>query len=462
MSFYSQIRNYTMSQVVNAMLGMIGNSSDENIIKYTYLAEKLAKKDYYIDAIRQVRAMFEDGHPMLEASKRVIRETHPNVRRKLVESFFVNQLLVGTNKRKQFQEDNAGLYPPGLFVISPSMKCNLNCFGCYAGSYKKADELTFDEIDDVLNQMKEMGVHLCVVSGGEPFFRKDMLDIFEKHSDNAFMVYTHGGLLDEKMVARLAELGNVMPCISIEGFEEETDLRRGKGHYATVMHAMDLMRDAGLLFGFSCTATSKNIDTITSDRYIDLMVEKGCHLGWYFSYVPIGREPNIELMPSPEQRSYLREKVVEFRNTRPIVVADFWNDGPLVGGCIGGGRKYFHVNSRGDIEPCVFCHFAVDNIRTTRIKDALMSRLFTTMRERQKDNKNLLTPCMLIDKPDIVREAVLASGARPTHKGAEALITDLAEDIDRYAADYCAIADKTWAKMCACKSAGDKTHACTS
>jgi len=461
MSFYSQIRNYTVSQVVSMMLGMVGNSSDENIIKYTYLAEKLAKKDYYINAIREARAMFEQGHPMLEAAKRVLRESHPNVRRKLVETFIVNQLLLGTNKRKEFQDNNGGLYPPGLFVISPSMKCNLKCFGCYAGSYTKADELTFDEIDDVLNQMKEMGVHLCVVSGGEPFFRRDMLDIFEKHSDTAFMVYTHGGLLDEKLVGRLAEIGNVMPCISIEGFREETDARRGEGHFDTIMHAMDLMREAGLLFGFSCTATSKNFDTIMSDAYIDMLVEKGCHLGWFFTYVPIGREPNIELMPSPRQREALRERVIEIRNTRPMLVADFWNDGPLVGGCIGGGRKYFHVNSRGDIEPCVFCHFAVDNIRTTRIKDALMSRLFVTMRERQKDNKNLLTPCMLIDKPEIVREAVLVSGARPTHTGAEALITDLAGDIDRYASEYCAIADRNWEKMCTCKSPDGKTHACS-
>lgn len=464
MNYYSQFKNFTMTQVINTMLGMVGNSSDENLIRFTYLAEKLAKKDYYINAVRQTREMFINGHPVLEVAKRIIRDTRPNVRKKLVETFIINQLLVGTNKRKAFQDQPDGFYPPGLFVISPSMRCNLNCFGCYAGSYRKGDELTFDEIDSVLNQMKEMGVHLCVVSGGEPFFRKDMLDIFRKHSDTSFMVYTHGGLLDEKLVGEIAETGNVMPCISIEGFEDETDARRGKGHFKTVMHAMDLMKNAGLLFGFSCTATRRNMDIITSERYIDMLVEKGCHAGWFFSYVPIGREPNIDLMPTPGQRDMLRNKVIEFRNKKPIILADFWNDGPLVGGCIAGGRKYFHINSRGDIEPCVFCHFAVDNIRTTSIKDALKSRLFTSIRESQKQNTNLLTPCMLIDKPGIIREAVLSSGARPTHPGAEALITDLAEDIDRYSEEYCRIADAAWSRMqaekgCACKSSRECTNA---
>jgi MoaA/NifB/PqqE/SkfB family radical SAM enzyme len=460
MNYYQQFKNYTMTQVVDAMLAMLGNSSDENLVRFTYLAEKLAKKDYYVNTIRRIRRMFLDGHPSLAVAKKILKETHPNVRKKLLTAFIINQLLIGTNKRKAYLDQGGGFYPPGLFVISPSMRCNLNCFGCYAGSYDKKGELTFDEIDGVLNQMKEMGVHFCVVSGGEPFFRKDMLDIFEKHGDVAFLVFTHGGLLDRKLVTRVAELGNVLPCISIEGYEEETDARRGRGHFAKVMQAMDLLKEAGVIFGFSCTATRANHETITSDRYVDMLIEKGCSVGWYFSYVPVGREPNIALMPTPVQRGGLRDAVWRFRDTKPILVADFWNDGHLVGGCIAGGRKYFHINANGDIEPCVFCHFAVDNIRNTSIKDALMSPLFTTIRERQKGNKNRLTPCMLIDKPEISREAVLLSGARPTHPGAERLLTDLAEDIDRYSEGYCSLADPLWARMCAEKEAGKEMHAC--
>ncbi len=458
MSYFEQIKNYTITQAADALLGIIGNSSDENLIRFTYLAEKFAKKDHYVRAIRSIRQMFMDGHPSLQVAKKILRDTHPNVRKRLVKTFIVGQMLVGTNRRKAFQDEGGGFYPPGLYVISPSMRCNLNCFGCYAGSYNRTDELSFDEVDGVINQMKEMGVFFCVVSGGEPFFRKDLLKIFEKHDDVAFLVFTHGGLLDEKKVREVAELGNVLPCISVEGFEEETDARRGKGHFRKVMRAMDLLKDAGVLFGFSCTATRKNFDTITSERYYDLMIEKGCTVGWFFSYIPIGREPNMELMPTPVQRSALRETVWRMRRTKPILLADFWNDGHVVGGCLAGGRKYLHINAHGDIEPCVFCHFAVDNIRRTKIKDALMSPFFRTIRERQKTNKNMLTPCMMIDKPGFIREAVLASGARATHEGAEKILTDLAKDLDRYSEEYCGIADIVWEKMKAEKEASEGVY----
>ncbi|HEY3346422.1 MAG TPA: radical SAM protein [Nitrospirota bacterium] len=447
MNYYKQFKNYTMTQVVDAMVGMLGNSSDENLIRLTYLAEKMAKKDYYISTIRMIRGLFEQGHPSLQVAKKIIRETHPNVRKKLVNAFIINQALLGTNKRKAFQDEGGGFYPPGFFVISPSMKCNLNCFGCYAGSYKKTAELTFGEVDSVLSQMKEMGVHFCVVSGGEPFFREDLLDIYAKHSDTAFLVFTHGGLLDEKMVARVAELGNVLPCISIEGTEEETDARRGPGHYQKVMKAMDMLKSAGVLFGFSCTATSRNIDAITSPEYIDLMVEKGCTLGWFFSYIPIGREPKVELMPSPEQRDRLREFVWNTRNEKPILLADFWNDGHLVNGCLAGGRRYFHVNANGDVEPCVFCHFAVDNIRQSTIKQALMSPLFRSIREKVKSNPNPLRPCIIIDNPEVLREVVLESGARFTHEGAEKVLTDLAPHLDAYSDCYAKFGDSAWKKV---------------
>ena len=42
---------------------------------------------------------------------------------------------------------------------------------------------------------------------------------------------------------------------------------------------------------------------------------------------------------------------------------DFWNDGIYTKGCIPGGKRYFHINARGDAEPCAFVHFAVDNVK---------------------------------------------------------------------------------------------------
>jgi len=160
--------------------------------------------------------------------------------------------------------------------------------------------------------------------------------------------------------------------------------------------------------------------------------------------VPVGRKPDPELMPTPEQRDLLRRTVIGYRATKPMLFVDFWNDGPMISGCLAGGRKYFHINANGDIEPCVFCHFAVDNIRRTSLRDALASPLFRKIREKQGEHDNLLRPCMLIDHPDAGRELFASEGAYATHEGADEIFTDLADSMDDYSRKYGEIADEAW------------------
>jgi len=221
---------------------MATNSSDDALIRMTHLMEK----DYYKERIRWIRSLIRDKHPSIEFPRRILRDLHPNQRDKWVSNLLINHLLNGTNKRKEWS-DRHGYYPPSTVVISPTMRCNLNCYGCYAGDYNKSLELSLDEVDSVLLQMKEMGVYFAVISGGEPFYMEGIFDLFKKHSDMAFLVFTHGGLIDEKMVVKLTEVGNVMPAFSLEGYEQETDERRGPGHFKKVMLAMDLLREGGFL-----------------------------------------------------------------------------------------------------------------------------------------------------------------------------------------------------------------------
>jgi MoaA/NifB/PqqE/SkfB family radical SAM enzyme len=212
------------------------------------------------------------------------------------------------------------------------------------------------------------------------------------------------------------------------------------------MEAMDLLKGAGLSFCGSFTQTSRNTHIITSDEYMEMLLEKGCFALWLFSYVPVGRNPELELMPTPEQRDLMRRRTIDFRATKPMLMIDFWNDGPMISGCIAGGRKYIHVNANGDVEPCVFCHYAVDNIRRTSLKDALGSPLFRKIRARQGEHDNLLTPCMLIDHPDVGRELFSSEGVYPTHEGAQTIFTDLADAMDDYSRRYSEIADPAWEK----------------
>ena len=437
------LKNYTREKVLSYLLSMATNSSDETLIKMTHLMELIPKKVYYKDRIRWIRGMIRDKHPSIEFPRRILRDLHPNQRDKWISNLAINHLLNGTNKRKEWADRN-GFYPPSTVVISPTMRCNLSCYGCYAGDYEKSLELSLDELDSVLNQLKEMGIYFAVISGGEPFYMKGIFEIFRKHSDMAFLVFTHGGLIDKQMVEQLTEVGNVMPAFSLEGYEHETDERRGAGHFKKVMRAMDLLREGGLSFCGSFTHSRKNTDIITNPRYIDMLLSKGVFAMWLFSYVPVGRKPDPELMPTPDQRDLLRRTVIDYRATKPMLFVDFWNDGPMISGCLAGGRKYFHINANGDIEPCVFCHFAVDNIRRTSLRDALASPLFHKIRQKQGEHDNLLRPCMLIDHPEAGRELFASEGAYATHEGADEIFTGLADSMDDYARRYSVIADEAW------------------
>ncbi|BDV41281.1 radical SAM protein [Geotalea uraniireducens] len=437
------LKNYSTEKIVSLLLSLATNASTENLARMTYLMELIPKKDYYKERIRWIRQLIRENHPSIAFPRRILKELHPNQRDKWITNLAVNHLLSGTNKRKAWQE-REGYYPPSTVVISPTMKCNLSCYGCYAGDYGKSLELSLDEIDSVLRQIKEMGIYFAVISGGEPFFKKDIFEIFRKHSDMAFLVFTHGGLIDERLVEQLIEVGNVMPAFSLEGYEKETDERRGPGHFKKVMRAMDLLRENGLSFCGSFTQTSKNTEIITSDEYIDMLVAKGVFALWLFTYVPVGREPDLQLMATPEQRDLLRRRTIDFRAGKPMLFVDFWNDGPIISGCIAGGRKYFHINANGDIEPCVFCHFAVDNIRRTTLREALNSPLFRTIRDVQGRHDNLLRPCMLIDHPDVGRELFRSEGAYATHEGADAIFGPLGAEMDDYARRYSELAEPAW------------------
>jgi MoaA/NifB/PqqE/SkfB family radical SAM enzyme len=442
MGYSSRLKKISLIKFTTHALSLLSGGSKENLIRLTRLAEKIPQKDYYREKIEWIRKLFERDHPALGIARRFIKETNPKQRETLVH-FLADQFLEGTNRRKAF-ELNTGYYPPRAMLISPTMRCNLHCYGCYAGDYSRQGELETEEIHRILNEAEEMGIHLVVVLGGEPFLREDLFDICQDHPRMVFHVFTHGGFLNEAIVQRIASLGNVSPAISLEGYEEQTDQRRGKGHFQKVMEGISLLREAKILFAFSLTQTRENTDILTSDDFIDFLIEKGAMLIWYFMCIPVGRNPDIRWMPTPLQRDQLRRALVRFRATKPILFVDFWNDGGLTNGCMAGGKMYFHINAQGDVEPCVFCHFASDNVKGKSLLEILDSPFFREIRSRQPYLENLLRPCMLIDRPEIAREMVSRPGVYFTHPGVETFFNHLSESIDQYSSEYGAIADRVW------------------
>jgi radical SAM protein with 4Fe4S-binding SPASM domain len=443
MGLREKAKGYATEKIISEIMTLMAKSSTKNIVRMMSLGERLTTDPEYHENARTLREMFEQGHPASILIKDVITRLSPKSREKVIRNLLINALLTGINRRKQILREE-GFQPPQFVVVSPTMRCNLRCPGCYASQYEQDEGLPFAVIDRILTECKELGMYFNTMSGGEVLTRKDIFDIWQKHNDMYFQFYTNGTLITEKVADRLAELGNVAPMVSLEGFERETDERRGHGTFARIMKAFDLMRERGMVFGTSVTETRENIETIASYDFVDMCIEKGCMVMWYFQYIPIGRQPSLEIMPTPAQRDWLRRRLKEVRDSRPIFIGDFWNDGPYVKGCIAGGREYLHINANGDVEPCVFCHFAVDNIKEKSLREVINSPFMRKIRSHQPYRENLLTPCMIIDSPHILRAVVRECNARPTCEGAEEIMTKFSDGLDRYAEEYARYADPAW------------------
>jgi len=433
--------------LVNQALNYLQADPVGNLPKLIGIAEKLATQENHKKQVRDVgKAVLDPNSNWRELAIRLLTETHPNIMKGIGVNFFVNSALVGVPKQYRLAED-LGVDVPYAILMDPTEKCNLRCIGCWAGDYQRVRELPFETMDKVCTEAEELGIHLIVVSGGEPMVAKDkLIRLAERHPNQLFHPFTNGTLIDEEFVSEMVRLGNIAPAISVEGLEEQTDARRGKGVYQKIMHTMDLLREAGCVFGFSACYAQNNTEIIASDEFIDTMVDKGCAFGWFFTYVPVGSDPNIELMATPEQRSLMYDTVRRWRNSKPIFIVDFWNDGEFSLGCIAGGRRYLHINANGDVEPCAFIHYAVDNINDKSLKECLASSLMKAYQKRQPFNENMLRPCPLIDNPEKLVEIIEESGARSTQLGEHHVNPkELAEMIEEgYTRHWAEKADEIW------------------
>ncbi len=220
----------------------------------------------------------------------------------------------------------------------------MHCTGCWAAEYGHKQSLTFEEMDRVLTEAKALGTHACLFSGGEPLLRKkDIIRLCEKHRDMAFHAFTNGTLIDEEFCQEMLRVGNFFVSISVEGFEEANDGRRGRGHFQKALDAMDLLRSHRIPFGVSICYTSRNYKVVTSDEFLDLLISKGCVFAWYFHYMPVGLNADTSLLLTPEQRTYMKDQVREIRGVtggKELYCIDFQNDGEFVGGC--GTRNINH------------------------------------------------------------------------------------------------------------------------
>ena len=380
-------------------------------------------------------------------TQRLLRDNDPYI----LKTFLTNAVYEGGIRGYHVAQETAAKYDinvPWLILMDPTSACNMHCTSCWAAEYGHKQSLTFEEMDKTLTEAKALGTHACLFTGGEPLMRKkDIIRLCEKHRDIAFHAFTNGTLIDDEFCKDMLRVGNFFVSVSIEGFEEANDGRRGNGHFQRALAAMDLMRSYRIPFGVSICYTSRNYQVVTSYEFLNLLISKGCVFAWYFHYMPVGNDASVDLLPTPEQRAYMVRRIREIRSVKggkPIFAIDFQNDGQFIDGCVAGGRNYCHINPNGDVEPCVFIHYSSANINDQDLITCLQQPLFKEYAKGQPFNHNHLRPCPMLENPQSLVDMVKRTGAKSTDMQSPESVEHLCAKCKAYAKHWQPTADKLW------------------
>ena len=443
MKFTDKAKHAAISAAVTKGMDYLEKDPETNIPKLMELVDHVCPEGWYASQRNAIRNVIEAKDNWYQLILRVY-DLDPEVRKTFFRNFILNASLNGSATQDRLSEEyNCNV--PWAILLDPTSACNLHCTGCWAAEYGHNLSLDLDTLDSIIRQGKELGTYMYIYTGGEPMVRKkDLIKLCEMHPDCEFLSFTNGTLIDEEFCSEMLRVKNFVPAISLEGFEEANDGRRGPGVYKKVMHAMELLKSNGLPFGISTCYTSKNVDDVSSEAYIDKLIECGAMFIWFFHYMPVGNDAAADLLLTPDQREHMYRKIREYRHTKSIFSIDFQNDAEYIGGCIAGGRHYLHINANGDVEPCAFIHYSDTNIHDQTLLQALRNPLFMAYHDGQPFNRNMLRPCPMLENPEKLRSMVEESGAKSTDMQSPESADHLCSKCDAYAEHWKVRADQLW------------------
>ncbi len=444
----AQIKSKALHTVGNRLFHYLYKNPKKNMLKLVRLGKVFAGRMYPESTFtKPIEIITDESNIWHQFLFRGIDEIDHAFLQKAVLTFGIDLGLIGTStlrKKRDIEKCNI----PWVVLLDPTSACNLKCKGCWAAEYGHKSNLTLDEMRRIIRQSKELGTHFFMFTGGEPLIRKkDILTLAEENNDCLFLAFTNATLVDDTFCEQMKSCGNFALALSIEGTQGSNDARRGEGSYKKTIDAMRLLKKHKCLFGISVCYTSQNYDAVTSDAFYDLMIENGARYAWYFHYMPVGSDADTDLLLTPSQREYVYRAIRAKRNAKtgkPIFTVDFQNDAEYVGGCIAGGRNYFHVNSDGYVEPCVFVHYSDSNIREKSIIECLKSPLFQEYYKGQPFNDNMLRPCPMLENPQALRHIVKKSGAKSTNMIMPESVDALCAKCDSYAQSWAPRAKEIW------------------
>jgi MoaA/NifB/PqqE/SkfB family radical SAM enzyme len=355
---------------------------------------------------------------VISLARRVLTEADPKVLAKLVYNFGIKGVRSVELYKKRLRRGES--FPPFLF-ISVISGCQLRCQGCWVDVEAPLKRLSREDLNRLVTDAKQHGNSYFGILGGEPFLHPELLDFFGDHPDCYFQVFTNGQLITDAVARELRRLGNVTPLISLEGTEAVSDERRGRLNvFNKTVAGLEHCRKHRLLFGVATSVCQSNIDELVTEAWLRRLIGMGVHYVWFHTYRVIGPNPSPELALRPDQVLAVRRFIVRMRAQLPIAIVDaYWDDrGEAL--CPMATGVSHHISPYGDVEPCPIIQFATNTIRDgdsvykTMTESAFLRDFRTTAAATTRG-------CIVLERPDLVRDLVLKHGARDTTQRGTAL-----------------------------------------
>jgi MoaA/NifB/PqqE/SkfB family radical SAM enzyme len=356
---------------------------------------------------------------IFKLAKRILSETDPKVIGKLVYNFGYKGIRSVELYKRRLKHGQS--FPPFLF-ISVISSCQLRCQGCWVDVEAPSKRISLEDLNRLVNDAKRHGNSYFGILGGEPFLHPELLRFFGSHPDCYFQVFTNGQLITDDVARELRRLGNVTPLISLEGTETVSDLRRGRSEvFNKSLAGIENCRRHRLIIGVATSVCQSNIEDLVTEGWLRRLIGMGVHYAWFHTYRVIGPNAHAELALSPDQVLSVRRFIVKMRSRLPIAIVDaYWDDrGEAL--CPMATGVSHHISPYGDIEPCPIIQFARETIHDgPGVFRTMTESAF--LRDFRATAANTTRGCIVLERPDLVRELVNKHGARDTTQRGTAMV----------------------------------------
>ena len=282
---------------------------------------------------------------------------------------------------------------PRAAIVMLNRRCNLRCEFCEHWHHR--DELPREAVDSLIDQAPGVGVKLLVLTGGEPFLRKDLFDIIDRARSRDLTVnITTNGTMLERRIRLLADHPPQSLSVSIDGLDDTHDRLRGRpGTARRAWKGIErVLKDTDIAMNVYFVVTRHNVQELTA------VYDRSRAAGAAFDFWPVNGHPELGITDDEGRAAYRAavEHILSREPERMSHTAYYEYGLDYLGGlrdsvrCLGLVEQ-FGVDQAGRVVPC--CVWGIEDLSVGNIQETPLVELLTSARSREVREKILGEGC---------------------------------------------------------------------